>query len=725
MKRLQMIFLLMLAALSLSAQDKQKAAVGHDNERQQQDGDSLSDNSIKLRSLTVYSAYNSANKGSSYKYNPLQAASSISVIGEPDVLRHISSLPGVSQGVESSLGLFVRGGNNGSNGLYFNDVPMYVSSHLMGLVSVFPADMVNETTFSMGGLPAVKGNQSSSLLDVSANRQYGDRFNGKFTLSPYLSGLYMGIPVTKDKMSVQLCARTTLAPYVIDMCIPKDVEYLRYDIKVYDITASVDYKASDKHYFDAMIFATNDFFGLKFYKMQMDQNWRSWFGKFGWRTFVNDKLSYNVWTYYTNAYSQQRESHYRWQSEKLIMYSQLGLGSELGEWSLNGKFNYSLNKHWLINGGAELKTQLFKPGSQKTILEARTKIAGQRLSNAQLSLFGEAAYSPNNRLNMRLGLRPTLQFGSTTSVNADVHFLGHVLLTDDWGVELTLDRLNQYYHILEGLPTGWSMNLMAPATRQFPAELTHQAYSGLFWQKSLPKVALNMSVGGYYRDMRNLVMYIDTRNAFGIRSTSWSEAIDLGRGTSYGMEMSASIQGSRFGTTLAYTLSKTDRTFANINNGRTFPFKFDRRHILNLQSKYTVAKYRTRRGRDIEHTFNGVLAYSSGNRTTLSLGYYEGVAPPYWEQRFGGWHHDKEFWNNVYDRHLMSDKNAYVMKDYFRIDLAYTLKSVGRRTTNELTLSVFNVLNRHNPYTYMRDGNQWKQVSIVPIMPSIRWAISW
>ena len=117
---------------------------------------------VQLDGVTVYSAYSSTNKGSSYKYSALQAGSSISVIGEPDILRHISSLPGVSQGIESSLGLFVRGGNNGSNGLYFNDVPMYVSSHLMGMFSVFPADMVNEATFYMGGLPALKGNQSSS-----------------------------------------------------------------------------------------------------------------------------------------------------------------------------------------------------------------------------------------------------------------------------------------------------------------------------------------------------------------------------------------------------------------------------------------------------------------------------------------------------------------------------------------------------------------------------------
>ena len=65
------------------------------------------------------------------------------------------------------------------------------------------------------------------------------------------------------------------------------------------------------------------------------------------------------------------------------------------------------------------------------------------------------------------------------------------------------------------------------------------------------------------------------------------------------------------------------------------------------------------------------------------------------------------------------------MKAYFRIDLAYTLKRVGAKTTNEFSFSVFNILNRHNPYTYFRENNEWKQLSIVPIMPSVRWAVSW
>ena len=676
---------------------------------------------VQLDGVTVYSAYSLTNKGSSYKYNALQAGSSISVIGEPDILRHISSLPGVSQGIESSLGLFVRGGNNGSNGLYFNDVPMYVSSHLMGMFSVFPADMVNEATFYMGALPALKGNQSSSLLDVSIKRQYGNKLNGKFTLSPYLSGLYTSVPLIKDKLSVQFSGRTSFAPYIVNLFNKTDE---KMDIQVYDITISVDYKASDKHYFDGMFFATNDFFGYTQNDSQSAQNWRSVIDKLGWHSIWNERLNLYVWTYYTNAYSAQRDIKFEENNQN--RKSQLGVSSELDEWAMNAKLNYSVNDKLLINGGATFQKQVFKPGNEKYVVSQSDITHIETLPNNLLSFFGETAYNPHKFINLRLGYRHTFQKTETDShSNFDMHFLTHFFLADNWGIELTFDRLNQYYHILEGLPTGWSMNIMIPASKEFPAELTHQYYSGIFWKKDLNKTKLNLSLGGYYRDMQHIVTYKNAINAFGFNSKSWKEEIDLGKGKSYGLEISGSLQGERFGSTLAYTLSKTDRTFPDVNNGVSFPFKFDRRHILNLQTKFTVSKYKNSKGKDIEHVINSVLAYSSGNRATLAVGSYPGEAPPYWGQLMSGQNFPADFYNNIYDRQLMSSKNGFLMKDYFRIDLAYTLKRVSAKTTNEFSFSVFNILNRHNPYTYFRESNEWKQLSIVPIMPSVRWAVSW
>ena len=79
--------------------------------------------SLTLQEVTV-TASSPVSKGSTFVYDASEAVRTISVLGEPDVLRHISSFPGVSAGIDGTLGLFVRGGNNGSNGLYLDDVPL-------------------------------------------------------------------------------------------------------------------------------------------------------------------------------------------------------------------------------------------------------------------------------------------------------------------------------------------------------------------------------------------------------------------------------------------------------------------------------------------------------------------------------------------------------------------------------------------------------------------------
>lgn len=677
--------------------------------------------SAQLDSVTVYSAFSQTNKGNAYRYTPIQAASSISIIGEPDVLRHISSLPSVSQGIEGTLGLFVRGGNNGSNGIYFNDVPMYVLSHLMGLFSVFPGDMVKETTFYTGGLPSVKGNLSSSLLDISLKQQYGAKFNGKFTLSPYMSGIYSSIPLAKNKASLQVSGRTAFLPYLLNLFTSEED---KMDIQIHDITAALDYRISDKHFLDAMFYTTNDYFDYQHDNSLSAQNWRSSIGKLGWKALASEKLTFYLWSYYNTTYSAQKDIKYADNSDK--RKSQLGVSSGLDEFAVNSKFSYFMGDQIYLNAGVTYQHQTFRPANQKFVVSS-TDLNNKEIKRSNLlSAYAEVNYQLYDLATFKLGYRHTLQKGdSSSNANFDVHFLSHLYLNDNFGVEVTFDRLNQYYHILEGLPTGWSMNIMVPSSAKHPSEQTHQFYSGVFWKKNTKNMALNVSLGGYYRKMKNLVTYISSTNAFGLNNNSWEEDIDLGKGKSYGLELSSSVQASNFGATLAYTLSKSDRTFEKVNNGKTFPFKFDRRHIVNLQSKFTLSKHTTSKGISAEHILNTVFSYSTGNRTTLPIASYQGEAPPYWDQRYVGQQFPNEFYDNIYDRQLMSAKNGIKMKDYLRIDAAYTYKRKGKKRTNEFSFSIFNILNRRNAYTYFYENNEWNQLSIMPIMPTIRWTYSW
>ena len=55
-----------------------------------------------------------------------------SFMGEVDVLKTITLLPGIQSGGEGSSGLYVRGGGPDENLLILDEAPVYNASHLMG-----------------------------------------------------------------------------------------------------------------------------------------------------------------------------------------------------------------------------------------------------------------------------------------------------------------------------------------------------------------------------------------------------------------------------------------------------------------------------------------------------------------------------------------------------------------------------------------------------------------
>lgn len=597
-----------------------------------------------IEDVAIHSAYNSNNTGNKFTYSPQQAASSISIIGEPDVVRHISSLPGVSQGIEGSLGLFVRGSNNGSNRIEFNDVPFYSYSHLLGLFSSFSPDAIETTTFRPGGIPIQSGNLSSSLLHITPKEALHTPLSAKLSLSPYMLSSYVGLPLKKDKIAVQLAVRTSPMPWVINQAMSlqesgEEEEPQEIKGEVLDFTALLNWKINPVHSLDFMYYRSNDYFGFKDSYNHDKINWSSTALKAGWDFQPTTQLKLKTTAYYSATHSVQEQVYFKEYTPEEVQ-SQLRLGSKIEEWSLNSLLKYRVNELVELSAGLNYQLQRFTPASEKTIYSQniRNKASDTQNSNL-LAAFADAKYTMPERLELTLGYRHTWHRTAEENYrqNFDLRFLGNFYWTKQLGIELSYDRLTQYYHVLEGLPTGWSLNVLAPSDEIFPEEITQQIYGGIFLKPSWQKAKLHFTLGGYYRHMQNLVSYTNTINMFGLKDSSWEDEIDSGQGESYGLELSGTIQTKCLGSTLAYTLSKANRQFSKINRGQPYPFKFDRRHILNWQSKYTISSRTNRKGHRCEQLVNAVVSYSSGHRATLPVGSYQGVLPQFWDVREDSW----------------------------------------------------------------------------------------
>jgi hypothetical protein len=154
----------------------------------------------------------------------------------------------------------------------------------------------------------------------------------------------------------------------------------------------------------------------------------------------------------------------------------------------------------------------------------------------------------------------------------------------------------------------------------------------------------------------------------------------FGNSTSKGLEVMVKIPEGKINGWVSYTLSKTDRSFADINNGNTYLAYYDKPHNIAIVLNYEISP-RT--------TFSANWVYYTGSPVTFPTGRAEigGKIVP-----------------------IYSDRNAYRMPDYHRLDLSLTLKSKtkpNRKWSSEWNFSIYNAYGRKNSWaiSFKQDKN--------------------
>lgn len=97
---------------------------------------------------------------------PARAMAGVPMIGEPDVVRVVQLLPGVSAMNDYNTGLNVRGGSADQNLVLLDGIPIYNPFHMGGLFSTFMDATVGGIELTTGAFPARYDGRLSSVLDV-------------------------------------------------------------------------------------------------------------------------------------------------------------------------------------------------------------------------------------------------------------------------------------------------------------------------------------------------------------------------------------------------------------------------------------------------------------------------------------------------------------------------------------------------------------------------------
>jgi hypothetical protein len=266
--------------------------------------------------------------------------------------------------------------------------------------------------------------------------------------------------------------------------------------------------------------------------------------------------------------------------------------------------------------------------------------------------------------------------------------------------------MGQYIHLLTNTGISLPTDLWVPSTNKLKPQTSDQvALGGVY---SLNGV-YEFSLEGYYKTMNNVLEYKEGSSFLDI-DKEWENKILQGTGKSYGVELFAQKKTGVITGWIGYTLSWTKRQFDELNNGKWFDYKYDRRHDISV-----VALYRPNKKVEL----SGTWVFGTGNAITLPLAEYY-PKNPFDPNGYGGNS------NMIY-----SERNSYRMNAYHRLDLSISLIKKKKYGERRWTFGIYNVYSRKNPFFvdlesrddysngYPVTTKKFVQYSIFPIIPSV------
>lgn len=609
----------------------------------------------------------------------------ISPMGEGDPIRWAQALPGVTTGADGSSAFYVRGGNIGNNLFSLDGVPVYGYSHILGLATIVPDAIVGNVSFSKGGFDGRYGNFTASHLDILTKTPETEKFRTELSLNNFLSGVNLEAPV-RDNMSILVSGRISplsLEYKAVNGMMADGIGGLRdFGASVADVYAKFHWKISQSRYLSASTLLSIDSYKFKTKKDADDLlQWKNALGIVKYHYdyesgFAEVTGSIN---YFDTRQKQDRIFH--------GLPNSLSLESELEEAMLSFDGEKRIGQNFALNLGAKLRYAQFSPGQVAAVKNNVDVLLG--------SAYVQAQYELKDRLLLRASARENGMFrggGDYSTFNPDLSLYFKANLTPELAVSGSVDRIHQYYHTLEGMPVGWSLDMIVPSGDSIAPEKVFQGDLGI----SLSVGKHHLTVGGFYKKMDDLVYYKYAKSLFNGALAAWEENVSVGSGKSYGGEFLYEYRGDELYARLSYTLSKTTREgFEGINDGKPFNAKFDRRHVLNSEVRW-------------KH-FDAAFILQSGH--------WENGAPKVATVHFMDYDWPISHYEGV---------NNYHMPMVIRLDLGYGLEFDSPHAHHNLHLGICNVFNHFNPFMiyYDSDTDSWKQLSMLPLLPNFSYRIS-
>jgi hypothetical protein len=643
------------------------------------------------------------------------------VLGEVDVIKAITLLPGVTSAGEGASGFNVRGGAADQNLILLDEATLYSSSHLFGFFSVFNPDAIKDLTLYKGGIPARYGGRISSVLDIYQKDGNKREYHASGGIGLIASRLLLEGPIKKDTASFLLGGRSSYAHLFLPLFDNDNIAYF------YDLNTKVSYNFNENNrlylsgYFGRDVFEISDAFANSFGNTTLNLRWNHLF---------SDKLFSNLSLIYSDYYYGLE-----------LKFVEFNFDSGIQNFNLKYDFTHYISNNVDLRYGINSIYYKFNPGdvtpttddsginpfkltdkyawengvyvdgeidlSDKISVQAGLRLSTfNRLGQDQLFLYendNPIIYNPSLDIYQKAKPIDTISFSRSETIksfaNLEPRFAISYLLNEDSSIKASYNRMTQYVHLISNTTSPTPFDIYAPSGKYIEPQLGDQVALGYF--RNFKNYSLEVET--FYKKVKNRLDYVDDADL--IANNAVEQILLKSEARAYGLEMLFKKTTGKLQGWIAYTLSKSEQRTpgrtaieSGINDGDWYNSAWDKTHDVSITGQYELSN---------KWSFGANFIFQTGIPTTYPEGQYEynGVVVPVYEAR-----------------------NSSRLSSYNRLDFSATWTpkpESTKRWKGEWVFSIYNAYNRKNAASVsFRENtdisqNEAVRLSIFGIIPSV------
>ncbi|HSD63138.1 MAG TPA: TonB-dependent receptor [Ignavibacteriaceae bacterium] len=615
-----------------------------------------------------------------------------SLSGEVDVLRSLQMLPGVTTASEISNGLYIRGGSPDQTLTLVDGIIIYNPGHLANFASTFNSDALKDVKLIKGAFPAEYGGRLSSVLDIKLRSGTKERNKGIISLGAVNSHATFEGPMGENA-TYMISGRKMYYDF-FQKSFDENSTIPRYNF--YDLSAKVTRTLSDESilFISGMYNQDNIYnppskttgYSINWRNIALGLNWiqinsNSVFSNslisyvdYNFRSSINDNLTPGTLTnYFSSSDLKDLDVH-----QKMELH-----------WNQDNtaKMGFDLAMHFYDL----LYSDVYEPSVETD------PFSGYSLTSLESSFYFQNESHFTDNLYANIGGR-IYYFNQLKYLRFEPRISVNYTPIANFRLKAAYAIAHQFLHLIVRNDIALPTDLWYPSTKNIKPGKSAQYVFGFDF--TIPDYVF--SIEGYYKSMKSLYEFKNSPR-LNPRDKNIDEQFTEGEGEAYGVELFANRTAGNFTGWLGYTLSWTRSQYDELNAGRVFYPRYDRRHDISMVITYEP---------DRNWTLGATWVYASGQGFTIPTGQFifTGIGI---EQTT-----DINF--------NYTDRNAYKLPAYHKLDLSASYKFSWAEVQWEAYLNIYNVYNRNNAFaqyvTFEKNNNgedvpKLKQISLFPVIP--------